>query len=404
MGNEAQHIWFSENLNEPNIFENGFLNEFRSAQSNLAINQANGKGNSFANNGLAGQAALPIFGAAFGTTSGSLYNQFLTQLQTGQAGSVARSLASTQSYICNMFGAKFSPCATRHLGGAGTNYPINFFEVNPFTAGGTLNYLDSMGHSNYHGLQVEFRQRLNHGMEFNANYTLSHSLVEGPVNGYQANAGGSFQTDRNFDLSYRPSNYDIRHIFHLSGTYDLPFGKGKALLGNSKLGDEIAGGWTLATILIFQSGPPFQITGGYLTVNASDGGVNFANGVTARTIQNAVGVYRTGNPWVETVNPSLIGANGAISSNYYTPTTTPGMFGANPYIYGPHWFNDDLSLNKAIPVNERVHATLQFQFLNVFNHPAFGLGTLAAQSLSFAQTSATLNLYRRIEIRANIEF
>ena len=113
VGNEAQHIWFSENLNEVNIFENGFLNEFKNAQNNLAVNQANGKGNSFANNGLAGQVALPIFAAAFGTTTGSLYNQFTTQFQTGQAGSVARSLAGTQSYICNMFGAKFSPCASR---------------------------------------------------------------------------------------------------------------------------------------------------------------------------------------------------------------------------------------------------------------------------------------------------
>ncbi len=404
VGNEAQHIWFSENLNEVNIFENGFLNEFRNAQNNEAINQANGKGTSFANNGLAGQVPLPIFAAAFGTTSGSLYNQFTTQLQTGAAGSVARSLSNTQSYICNMFGAKFSPCAQRNLGGAGTSYPINFFEVNPFTAGSSLNYLDSMGHSNYHSLQVEFRQSLNHGMQFNANYSLAHSLVEGPTNGYQANAGGSFQTDRNFQLSYRPANYDIRHIFHLSGTYDLPFGKGKAFLNSSKLADEVAGGWTLGTILVFQSGPPTQITGGYLTVNANDGGVNFANGVTARTIQNSVGVYRTGNPWVETVNPTLLAANGGISTNYYTPNTTPGVFGANPYIYGPHWFNDDLSLNKTIPIKESVRASLQFQFLNVFNHPAFGLGTLAAQSLSFAQSTSLLTTARRIEIRANIEF
>ena len=411
VGNEAQHVWFSENLNEVNIFENGFLTEFKNAQNNLSINQANGKGTSFANNGLAGQSALPIFAAAFGTTSGSLYNQFTTQLQTGQAGSVARSLAGTQSYICNMFGSKFSPCASRGLGGAGTSYPINFFEVNPFTAGSSLNYLDAMGSSNYHALQVEFRQRLNRGMEFNANYTLSHSLVEGPVNGYQANAGGSFQTDRNFYLSYRPSSYDIRHIFHLSGTYDLPFGKGKAFLNNSKLADEVMGGWTLGTILIFQSGPPTQITSGttatagsYLTVNGNDAGVNFAPGVTARTIQNSVGVYRTGNPWVETINPNLLAANGGVSSNYFTPNTTPGVFGANPFIYGPHWFNDDLSLNKAIPIREQVRATMQFQFLNVFNHPAFGLGTIAAQSLSFAQQTTTLNTYRRIEIRANIEF
>ena len=87
-----------------------------------------------------------------------------------------------------MFGSTFSPCASRGLGGAGASYPINFWEVNPYTAGSSLNYLDASGHSNYHSLQVDLRQRQWHGMQFNANYTLSHSLVLGPVNGYQANA------------------------------------------------------------------------------------------------------------------------------------------------------------------------------------------------------------------------
>ncbi|HXS94791.1 MAG TPA: TonB-dependent receptor [Candidatus Limnocylindrales bacterium] len=404
VGNMANHIWFSENLNEVNIFENGFLNEFKNAQVNLAVNQANGRGNSFQNNGLPGQSPLPIFAANFGTTTGSLYNQFLTQLQTGQAGSVANTLARNQSDMCNMFGAKFSPCAARGLGGAGTAYPINFWEVNPYTAGLSLNYLDAMGHSNYHSLQVEIRQRLSHGIEFNGNYTLAHSLVLGPVNGYQANAGGSFITDRNFQLSYRPSNYDIRHVFHLSGTYDLPFGKGHAYLRNSKIGNEILGGWTIGTIVVFQSGPPSQITGGYATFNQNDGGVNFAPGVTAHTIQEAVGVNRTGNPWVQTVSPSLLAANGGISSAYYVPNTTPGVLGASPYIYGPHWFNEDASLNKSLPITERLRGTLQFEFLNVFNHPAFGLGSVAAQSLSFGQSTNVLTVARRIEIRANIEF
>ena len=90
-------------------------------------------------------------------------------------------MASTQSYICNMFGAKFLPCAPRNLGGAGTSYPINFFQANPFTGtGGSFNYLDSMGHSNYHRLQVEFRQRLNHGMQFNA------ELQPGPIRWWKA--------------------------------------------------------------------------------------------------------------------------------------------------------------------------------------------------------------------------
>ncbi len=403
-GNMGQHEWFSVNLNEVDTLNNGFLQEFVNAQNNLTINQANGKGSTFVNNGLPGQSALPIFASAFGSTTGSSYTQFITQLQTGQAGSVANTLARTQSDICNMFGSKLIPCATRGLGGAGTSYPINFFEVNPIATGSSLNYLDAIGHSNYHSLQVDIRQRLWRGMQINANYTLAHSLVLGPVNGYQANAGGSFQTLRNNYLSYRPSTYDIRNVFHLSGTYDLPFGRGKQFFGTGKLANEVLGGWTLGTILVIQSGPPSQITGGYLTQNANDGGVNFANGVTAQTIQNSISVQRTGNPWVQTVAPGMLAANGGIASGFYAPNTTPGVFGANPYIYGPHWFNDDMSLNKSIPIRESVRADLQFQFLNVFNHPAFGLGSLAAQSLTYGQSTSLITTARRIEIRANIVF
>ena len=73
VGNMAMHSWLSYNLNEVNIYENGFLKEFQSAQNNLAINLANSRENSFANNGLAGQVPLPIMAAAFGSTSGSNY-------------------------------------------------------------------------------------------------------------------------------------------------------------------------------------------------------------------------------------------------------------------------------------------------------------------------------------------
>ena len=411
VGNMGQHGWMSYNLNEVNIIENGFLKEFQNAQSNLAISQAAGKGNSFANQGLPGQVALPIFAAAFGTTTGSLYTQYTTQLKsaatggTGAVGTVANTLASTQSYICNMFGAKFSPCATLGLGGAGTSYPINFWEANPFSTGSSVNYLDAQSHSNYHSLQVELRQRQWHGMQFNLNYTLSHSLVLGNVNAYQANANGSYLTDRNLQLSYRPSPYDIRQIFHVSGGYDLPFGKGKAFLNGSKVANEVLGGWNLSTIIVMQSGPPVQFSGGYATLNSSaNSGVVFAPGVTAKQIQNAESVTRIGSPWVQTFNSSLIAANGGVSTSYFTPNVTPGQLANFNYIYGLHWFNADLAVNKSIPIHESIRMTIQGQFLNVFNHPAFSLGGIGATSLTFGQSTTLITTARRIELRANIEF
>jgi hypothetical protein len=74
------------------------------------------------------------------------------------------------------------------------------------------------------------------------------------------------------------------------------------------------------------------------------------------------------------------------------------------YIYGPHWFNADMSVNKSIPIWERIHTTLQAQFLNVFNHPAFSMGTISATSLSFGQSTSLITTARRIELRLNVEF
>ena len=89
---------------------------------------------------------------------------------------------------------------------------------------------------------------------------------------------------------------------------------------------------------------------------------------------------------------------------YYTPNNIPGVWGASPFIYGPHWFNADLSVNKTIPIRESVRMTLQGQLLNVFNHPAFGLGGLGAHSLSYGQSTSLITTARRVEIRANVEF
>jgi len=170
--------------------------------------------------------------------------------------------------------------------------------------------------------------------------------------------------------------------------------------------------WTLGTILVIQSGSPSQIgnltnpaSDGYNTVNNNDAGVYF-NGITARQLQSAVGVFHTGNPWVLTVNPNLIVPSGTAAPSL-TPANIPGVWGYRPYLYGPHWFNDDLSLNKIVPIREHVHATFQAEFLNVTNQPTFNLGTLSVRSTAFGQQTATAagstpSVARRIELRANI--
>ena len=119
VGNKTTHKWREYTLQEVNIFENGFLQEFKNAQNNLAISQATSV-SSFQNRGLPGQVALPIFEAAFGASgsqpvlaAGSSWTSgtFVNNLIQGQAGTLAATLQgrSSPTYYCRMIGAQLRP-------------------------------------------------------------------------------------------------------------------------------------------------------------------------------------------------------------------------------------------------------------------------------------------------------
>ena len=417
VGNGGSKEWIGINVNEINVFENGFLRQFQAAQANLAINQANGL-NSFGNRGLPGQQPLPIFDAAFAGESlnGGFFadyrtQQFIDWLNQGQVGAMAARFTGIggPNYFCNLVGPAFTPCVTlANYKGQGAGYPINFFQANPFQTGNAVMYLTSAGYSNYNGLQIEFRQQQWHGMQFNANYTYSHSLSleSPPANGDSILVGMS--TLRNLRLNYAPSYFDRRHVVHIFGTYDLPLGRGRPFLNHSGLLDRIVGGWTSGTIITYQTGLPFKVTGGYSTFNnIADGGV-VLNGITVSQLQDAVGVYRTGRNFVSLINPKYLVSptGGGANPAFITPNTTPGTIGVIPWLHGPHTVTTDISLTKNIPITERIRFSVQGEFLNAFNHPIFTTvvnTTMNVLSNNFGIGGGS-NAFRAIQFRANLEF
>jgi hypothetical protein len=268
------------------------------------------------------------------------------------------------------------------------------------------NYLDSVGSSNYNGLQVEFRQKVSHGLDFNANYTYAKSLGF-DQQGSTSSTPGTFFTLHNRRLNYVPSNFDIRNTFKMSSTYALPFGKGKAFLNHNKLENYTVGGWTVGGIFVYQSGAPSLLTGGLSsTINsASDGGVTFLPGHSAREIQSQIHITPSaaGNAFVNFVPSTLQGVTAA-NNSILVPNTTPGTVGNLNYLYGPKWNNLSMALTKDFPVFERVHMNLQGEFLNLPNHPAWGLGNTTVNSATFGTTGSILRGARAIELRANITF
>ena len=448
-GNRTLHQWVNNNTNEVNIFENGFLDEFKKAQANLtAYRQSNKDCDStgtcsFANNGLAGQGTLPIINAAFaGEPDGGAgipavdyaNSTLITYLDTGQAGAFAQYLTypGTVNYFCNLVGSSFAPCLTNggYSGGPGAGKPINFFQANPYATGQETQYMVAAGYSNYHSLQVDLRQQQWRGLQYDLNYTWSHTL------GYQVNTNGSTAsgygcgywgysgwcgwpgtlTLRNTRLAYGPAQFDIRHVFHLNGTYDLPIGKGKLLLNNNGVVSTILGNWTMGFIASFQTGTPQQIIGDTLTFNDyGDGGVVLHN-VTASQLQKAVGVHRVpGKTYALLIDPKYAqnaSGTGGANSNYITPNSAPGTINHPVYLFGPHAFYNDLSLSKTFPIYREFAMKIQAEATNVWNHPVFGstsgswgpgVGRGSVQASGWA-TSGVTNGPRVIELRANIEF
>ena len=414
VGNKTTHKWHLYGVQEVNIFENGFLNEFINAQKNLAINQAAGV-SSFQNRNLAGQVALPIFEAAFGArgsvaalsaSQGWTNGTFISRLTLGQAGSFASTLAGPGSptYYCRLVGSNFGPCTDRGYNAPGP-YPINFFVPNPYV--GDLTITDDNSWSTYNGLQVDLRRQYRSGLTLTANYAFSKGLSDMQATGSSVNSQ-YYKTIRNFSLDKAPMPSDLRHTLSLYGTYALPVGKGRHFAFTNGVLNRIAGGWTFSGIMRLTSGSVSALTSGQRTVNNNSGtdcGV-ILNGLTVEQLQSMMQVIRNGptGTTLSSADPSLVGADGRANSQYLALPSTPGKFGQFIYIYGPNYISADMSVNKEVQITERLRFTLQAEALNFLNHPVFGFGSLSINSTSFGQLSSSRVGARNIQIRAYLRW
>ncbi len=183
---------------------------------------------------------------------------------------------------------------------------------------GALSAWGSIGNSNYHALAASYKIRTN-SLTADFNYTWSHSLDDS--SGLQTGIGYSGESFilnpfRQHDM-YSNSDFDSRHQINANTVWQLPFGNGKALLGNAnKIANGIVGGWQLTGIFRFNTGMP----------------VGFYNGTT--------GVFddaRWATNWE-------VQSNAVRTSNFNTcptkdPMGTPKLFGCNTVFAFQHFRN-----------------------------------------------------------------
>jgi hypothetical protein len=417
VGNRGNNLWRFYNINETNIIENNFVQEFRNAQRNLAINVANGR-TGFANNGLPGQVALPIFETAFGprgsqpalaANAGFNNATFITNLQQGEAGRLANTLAGAGAnsfqYTCRLVGNGLAGCASRGYTVPGS-YPINFFQSNPIAAGQINRLLTDESSSEYDALQLQYRQRYRNGMSMTANYTFG----KGRTDRYLINqtVQQDYRTLRDKSLEWGPTGYDLRHIFQVYGTYELPFGNGRRYDFQNGVAEQVLGGWAVSTIFRWQSGRPFLLQSGRQTLNQEDAGV-ILNGITVDQLQDMVNVRPGANGNVYFFDERLIGPDGRANPEFLRYPTEPGQQGQYVYLYGPGLVVADIGLAKTFRLGGSTTFNFETLLINAFNHRDTTVGgtggaTHSIDSTTFGQSTGVAVGARQIQFRLGLNW
>jgi hypothetical protein len=404
-GNRSPNAWRAQDINEVNIFENGFLQEFINAQKNLI---ARG-GSSFAP-GCATCVPLPLFdkffglvpgGTAVAAASGYQSTTFITNLNRNDVGLLASTLSFNQAYRTNRESVQ-------------VGLPANFFVANPNATFARVLRNDAI--SNYNALEIEVRRRFSSGLQFQADYTFSKAL------GDAVDAQGNNQSDlvnrltlRNPDLDYRRSTQDQTHRFVANGIYELPFGNGKRYLNSSNWAlSRLAGGWTVGAIAVWSSSPPFFISSGRSTFTSSNAN-NGAQlvGISFDDFKKNVGLFKTASG-VFFINPDLLditlNSAGKVATSKLKPglmtAPAPGTIGNFPVnsINGPNYFNFDLSVTKRIPIAERVRFEIKVTAINVFNHPNFVFNNQNFDSTAFGLITTQRGTAREVNFIGQLSF
>jgi hypothetical protein len=227
-------------------------------------------------------------------------------------------------------------------------------------------------YSNYNAFQTTWvRQKGRYDVQVNYTYGKALGIV------------GSDQL--NLKNDYGPAAFDRRHVFNAAYSVELP----NPIEANSNAAAKaLVNGWQFSGITQFQAG--VNLTAGAPTANGGSifnlnaNGATLANGYNI----NALNINGTNNIPLQpilTCNPtSNLGPNQYVNPSCYSLPTRPGQNGptVGPEVFGPAFFNSDLSLFKNFRFGETKKLQFRFSAYNFLNHPLN----------SFRSGSSNLNL------------
>jgi len=391
IGTRGVKLAGSYNLNDAEIRRNGLFDA-------LLLTRAGGNAPVFDTmmNGLNFGAGIGVVGTdVTGSEALRRHPLFRADIANGNFVALARTLSTTN------LGTVQPPLTNAGLLRSSGAFPANFIVTNPQF--GNITYRTNSDTSNYHSLQTQVTLNPVNGIQYQATYTWSRSLG----NDSMGSGGlGVFRDIQNRSADYTLLSSHRTHDFRSWGTFDLPFGPGKLIGGNSSNWvARVIEGWKLGTIFNLTSGAPLNIVG--------------TNTLYGLGTPDVVGEFSRDG---DVVWPLKAGdAFGNVFSQQYTrardtrcdtlPTTLrsdctlsvirdangnivlqnaePGQLGTMGLrpIEGPGTIAFDMNLQKTIRVTETKSLTLRVDANNVLNHPNAGAPNLNINSGVFGEIS-----------------
>jgi hypothetical protein len=256
-------------------------------------------------------------------------------------------------------------------------------------------YHQTVGRSNYSGLQTRLEKQFASGLQFLAAYTWSKTISDagdllngGSLNGYRA--PGIPGLGPSFDRAL--ADFDIRNVFHLSGYYELPFGKDKHFFANSgRIENALVGGWAANTIATLQGGQPISLSCPTATTsgtNCTDLKVPGQSQKLGLHTDAKGNLFWFGNP-AAFQQPCPLGA--ATTPGCIPETGSSILGGYATTTQGPGLAKFDFSAFKNIPISERFYMQFRAEFFNILNHPTFNAPNFGGNGVTAISNSNNFN-------------
>jgi hypothetical protein len=234
----------------------------------------------------------------------------------------------------------------------------------------------------YNALQIRFEKRAGHYISFVGGYTLAKATDDSSA-GRNAFIG-SLASDNpqeldNLKAEHAISANDATHRLAMAIIAESPIGRGKWIGSDmNRVLDGFVGGWTISTILTFQSGQPINI--GMSQPTLDDG--NQRPNVICNP-NSGVGAHHAALTGLSTFNSNCFADPGfeqaGDAPRYFSNLRTDGIH------------NIDVAFEKAFVPKEGMRLELRAEFFNFFNTPRFAPPDTLFGDGTFGQISSTVS-------------